>query len=357
MDEKPKAPAEPLPDYKEGNQRTGKFKIRVRRGLNFPEAKASDQYYVSVSIMWAEDGQGKPHVKDKKISKSKTVVGIQPEWNEDFTIETPDPEWCLMTIKLKKSSKLGLKKSTVGSVVDYASALRVNRVNRLQLFKKSCDPVGDAYLELEIKYLPEVIPRSEPKGTPAKVPPSNNKKNDNQPRQVPKDPHALPPNLEKSQLPLNRAMDEKPKAPAESLPDCKEGNQTPKDLKIRVQRGVNLPEAKDSDQYYVSMQVQEGSDTIRQQDKKVGKSKTIRGSQPEWNKDFTIKTTNPEECQMTIKVKKSAKLGLKESTVGFVKLDVSSLNDGLNKLQLYDKSNNPVGKACLEVEITSSAKV
>jgi Ca2+-dependent lipid-binding protein len=349
MDEKPKAEPQPLPDCKEGNQRTGKFKIRVRRGVNFPEAKASEKYYVSVSIMWVR-------VQDKKINKSKTILGIQPEWNKEFTIETPDPEWCLMTIKLKKSSKLGWETSTVGSVVVYASALKVNQVNRLQLYKASRNPEGSC-LELEIKYLPEVIPRSEPKGTPAKVPPSNNKKNDNQPRQVPKDPHALPPNLEKSQLPLNRAMDEKPKAPAESLPDCKEGNQTPKDLKIRVQRGVNLPEAKDSDNYYVSMRVQEGRGTIRKQDKKVGKSKTIRGSQPEWNKDFTIKTKNPEECQITIKVKKSSKFCLKKYTVGFVKLDVSSLNDGLNKLQLYDKSNNPVGKACLEVEITSSAKV
>lgn len=119
--------------------------------------------------MWAEDGHGKTHVQDKKISKSKKVVGIQPEWNKDFTIKIPDPEWCLMTIKLKKSSKSGLKKSTVGSVVVYASALKVNEVNRLWLFKQSRDPVGNAYLELEIKYLPEVIRRSEPKDTPAKV--------------------------------------------------------------------------------------------------------------------------------------------------------------------------------------------
>ena len=152
-------------------------------------------------------------------------------------------------------------------------------------------------------------------------------------------------------------MDEKPKAPAESLPDCKEGNQTPKDFKIRVQRGVNLPEAKDSEKYYVAMMVQEGRGTIRKQDKKVGKSKTIRGSKPEWKKDFTIMNTNPEECKMTIKVKKSVKLGLKKFMVDFVKIDASSLNDGLNKLQLYDESHNPGGTACLEVEITSSAKV
>ncbi|EFX82224.1 hypothetical protein DAPPUDRAFT_101700 [Daphnia pulex] len=357
IDRKPKTEPEPLADTMEGNKTPGKFKIRVLRGVNFPEAKDSDKYYVSVSIMWAEDGRGKTHVQGKKINKSKTILGIQPEWNKDFTIETPDPEWCLMTIKLKKSSKLGWETSTVGSVVVYASALKVNQVNRLRLFKQSRNPVGNTYLELEIEYLPEVIPRPEPKDTPAEVPPSNNKKNDNQPLHKPKDPHALPPNPEKSQLSQKRAMDEKPKAPAKSQPDCKEGNQTPKDFKIRVQRGVNLPEAKDSDQYYVSMRVQEGRGTIRQQDKKVGKSKTIRGSQPEWNKDFTIKTTNPEECQMTIKVKKSSKFCLKKSTVGFVKLDVSSLSDGLNKLQLYDESHNPVGKACLEVEITSSAKV
>jgi Ca2+-dependent lipid-binding protein len=40
------------------------------------------------------------------------------------------------------------------------------------------------------------------------------------------------------------------------------------------------------------------------------KSKTMRASQPEWNKNFTIKTQNPESCLMTLKVKKSSELGL-----------------------------------------------
>jgi hypothetical protein len=80
-------------------------------------------------------------------------------------------------------------------------------------------------------------------------------------------------------------------------------------------------------------------------------TKTIRGCQPEWNKDITIDTQNPESCLITIKVKKSSKFGLKKSTVGFVKLYVSSLNDDVTEtMQLYDEDHNPVGEACLKVE-------
>jgi hypothetical protein len=191
---------------------------------------------------------------------------------------------------------------------------------------------------------------------PSKV--QSNKSTDNQFLHKPGDRQVLPSNSEKSQLPQkqNGAMDEKREEPP-PLPVCEEGNQKPfKHFKIRFKRGVNLPKAKDYDKYYVSMRVEQCRGMNRVQDNKI-KTKTIRGSQPEWNKDFTIKTHNPEECRMTIKVKKSSILGLKTSTVGFVKLDLSSLDDGINKLQLYDKSYNPVGKACLEVEITSSAKV
>ncbi len=124
---------------------------------------------------------------------------------------------------------------------------------------------------------------------------------------------------------------------------------TPKHIEIRVLKGVNFPGAKETDQYYLSMRVEEWRCQICDQDQKV-KSKTVRGSQPGWNKDFTIKTQNPEGCLMTLKVKKSSRLGLKTSTVGFVKLYVSSLFDGLTELQLYGEDYNPVGDAFLEVE-------
>jgi hypothetical protein len=159
----------------------------------------------------------------------------------------------------------------------------------------------------------------------------------------PGDPHALPPNPEKS--------------------DCNAGNQTPKHFNVTVLRGVNLPEAKekDSDKYYlsVSTRVQEWGGKIREQDKnnkKVSKTKTIRGSQPEWNQDFPIKTLNPEACLITIKLKKSSKLGLKKSTVGSVRIYVSALEvNQVYKLQLFKNNFYPIGKACLEVEILNSS--
>ncbi|XP_046649303.1 uncharacterized protein LOC124340741 [Daphnia pulicaria] len=536
MDEKAKAP-EPLRDCKQGKRTPKHFKIKVVRGVNFPEAKDSDKYYyVSMRL---EEWHGMNRVQFKKI-KTKIIHGSQPQWNQNFTIKTRNPEKWVMVIKLKKLSKWGLKTSiTVFSFVICVSQLKVNEINRLKLY--DCySPVGHACLEVEYKidYLPEVIPSSkivsEPKETPAEVPPSNeheletdeknpepknptenlqqtiddgknvtnedavgdtellekaketileeseqveeqpskaqfrdnygdpqvqsqipekpellndqtmdekpeepspeivskpkdtpeavepasneqfetdekrpepeslnenlqqtiddtrnvtkedpvvetklleiaeetiipeeieqveeqpskaksNKSADNQFRNKPGDRQVLPSNSEKSQLPQkqNGAMDEEREVP-QPLPVCEEGNQKPlKHFKIRFLRGDNLPKAKDSDQYYVSMRVEQCRSMNRVQDNKI-KTKTIRGSQPEWNKDFTIKTHNPEECRMTIKVKKSSILGLKTSTVGFVKLDLSSLDDGLNKLQLYDKSYNPVGKACLEVEI------
>jgi hypothetical protein len=87
------------------------------------------------------------------------------------------------------------------------------------------------------------------------------------------------------------------------------------------------------------------------------KSKTIRASQPEWNKNFTIQTQHPESCLMTLKVKKSSIFGLKTSTVGFVKMAVSDLMHDENgqvsalKMQLNDESNNPVGEAYLELDM------
>jgi hypothetical protein len=116
-------------------------------------------------------------VKSKKI-KTKSVRGSQPEWNEDFTIKTRNPERWMLTIKLKKSSTLGLNTSiTVGSDVICVYALKANEVNSLTLYDECYFPVGKARLEFQIDYLPEIIPRPkisfEPKGTPAEVPSSS----------------------------------------------------------------------------------------------------------------------------------------------------------------------------------------
>jgi hypothetical protein len=142
--------------------------------------------------------------------------------------------------------------------------------------------------------------------------------------------------------------------------ECEEGDQTPKHFNVRVLRGY-LPEAKDSDKYYlsVSTRVQEWGGKIREQDKnnkKVSKTKTIRSSQPEWNKYFPIKTLNPEACLITIKLKKSSKLGLKTSAVGSVRIYVSALEENqVYKLQLFKNNFYPIGKAYLEVEILNSS--
>jgi hypothetical protein len=183
----------------------------------------------------------------------------------------------------------------------------------------------------------------------------SNKSTDNQFLHKPGDGQVQPQIPEKSQLLQNRAMDEKPEA-TELFFDCKEENRKPQNFQIKVVRGVDFPKAKNSNKYYVSMQVEDLHGLIRDQVKKM-KTKIIRGSQPEWNQNFTIETQNPEKWMLTIKLKKSSIFGLKTSTVGFVELDVSSLENGLNKLQLYDKSYNPVGKACLEVEIKYLQKV
>ncbi|EFX74568.1 hypothetical protein DAPPUDRAFT_108769 [Daphnia pulex] len=403
---------------KTGNPNPKHFQIRVLRGVDLPEAKDSEEYYVSVSTRvqkWC--GKIREH-DNKKVSKTKTIRGSQPEWNKDFTIKTQNPEECLITMTLKKSSKLGLKKSTVGSNVIYVSDIKVNQVNRLRLFKQIFKPLGNAYVEFQIVYpLPEVIPSpenvSKPKETPAEVRPSNeqletdeknpepksptdnlhqtidddkimtnkdpvlsetdellemaeetiipeveqqqtkakSKTTDHQPRLITKDPHALPPNPEKSQHPQkqNGTMDEKPEA-AEPHPDCKQGKRTPKNFQIKFVRGVNLPEAKDSDQYYVSMRLEEWHGMNRVQSKKI-KTKIIRGSNPEWNQNFTIKTQNPEKWMMVIKLKKLSKWGLKTSitvfsfVIGVHKMKVNEIN----RLKLYD-CYFPAGNACLEVE-------
>jgi hypothetical protein len=222
-------------------------------------------------------------------------------------------------------------------------------------YKTNEDPVVESKL-LEIAE--ETIIPEESEQVEEQPPKAQSQSTDNKFLHKPEDPQVLPSNSEKSQLPqkLNGAMDEKPEKP-QPLPVCEEEKQKPlKHFQIRIVRGVNLPKAKESDKYHVSMRVEQWRGMNRDQDNKI-KTKIIRGSQPEWNKEFTIKTQNPEDCRMTVKVKKSSILGLKTSTVGFVKLDLSSLDDGLNKLQLYDKSHNRVGDACLEVEIHRPAEV
>lgn len=132
------------------------LKIRVLRGVNFPKAKKSHHYYVSMRL---EEWNGSNRVQFKKI-KTKTTRGSQLEWNEDFTIETRNPEKWFMTIKLKKVSKLSLKTTTVGSDVICVSELKVNQVNRLKLYDDCYYPVGKACdLDVEIKYLPDSQPR------------------------------------------------------------------------------------------------------------------------------------------------------------------------------------------------------
>jgi hypothetical protein len=194
---------------------------------------------------------------------------------------------------------------------------------------------------------------------------TQSKTTDNQPRLITKDPHAYPPNPEESKLPQkqNGAMDEKPEA-AEPLPDCGEGNRKPQNFQIKVVRGVNFPEAKDSDKYYVSIRVEEWHGMNRVQSKKI-KTKIIRGSQPEWNQNFTIKTPIHEGSMMTFKVKKLSKSFWKTSsiTVGSAVIYLSCCDDSLTHLRLYDNpvSRNPVGnsvgQAFLEVEIPSPAEV
>jgi hypothetical protein len=414
MDEKPEA-TELFFDCKEENRKPQNFQIKVVRGVDFPKAKNSNKYYVSMQV---EDLHGLIRDQVKKM-KTKIIRGSQPEWNQNFTIETQNPEKWMLTIKLKKSSIFGLKTSTVGFVELDVSSLE-NGLNKLQLYDKSYNPVGKACLEVEIEYLPEVIPSpeivSKPKETLAEVPPStgheletkekkpeaeslndnlqktiddtgnvtnkdpvlgetepleiaketiipekneqvekqpskaqSNRSIDNQFRHKPGDRHALPPNTEKSQLLHDRATDEKREAP-EPHHDCEKGNRKNyREIQIRVIGGVNLPEAKEN--YYVSMQVDVWYGMIHFQSRNF-KTKTIRGSQPQWNKQYTSTITeHPEKWMLTMKLKKSSILGLKTSTVGFVKLDMCSLENGLNKMQLYDETHNSVGKACLEVEI------
>ncbi len=86
-------------------------------------------------------------------------------------------------------------------------------------------------------------------------------------------------------------------------------DKTPKNVEIKVLIGDNFPEDKDSDKYFVSMWVEEWRCEICDQDRKA-RSKTIRGSKPEWNQDFTINIRNPEEshghqsksCRLLVRV-------------------------------------------------------
>jgi hypothetical protein len=156
-------------------------------------------------------------------------------------------------------------------------------------------------------------------------------KNDNQPRHTPKDPHPLPPNPEEV--------------------DCEDAEiDKPKQIKIRVLRGENLPETKDK--YYVSMRGEEWHDRICVQSKKI-KTKPIRGSQPMWIENFTIETRNPERWMLTIKLKKSSALDSNTSiTVGSGVIDVSNLLAyQVNRVKLYDNKYYPVGKRCVDLEI------
>lgn len=60
---------------------------------------------------------------------------------------------------------------------------------------------------------------------------------------------------------------------------------TPKHVEIRT-KGFNIPEAKESDRCYISMRVKEWRGGKWNHHKKI-KSKMIRGSDPEWNQDFS----------------------------------------------------------------------
>ncbi|EFX74565.1 hypothetical protein DAPPUDRAFT_108766 [Daphnia pulex] len=93
-----------------------------------------------------------------------------------------------------------------------------------------------------------IIPEVEQQQTKAK-----SKTTDHQPRLITKDPHALPPNPEKSQHPQkqNGTMDEKPEAATEPLPDCEEENQTALEPKETIPAESNKecppPEAEEVD--------------------------------------------------------------------------------------------------------------
>jgi hypothetical protein len=105
------------------------------------------------------------------------------------------------------------------------------------------------------------------------------------------------------------------------------------------------------------MRVEEWRNEICNQVKKA-KSKKFLGSALEVNQKFTIDTRNPEKCFLTLKVKKTSKLGLETSTVGQIKMTVSDLMDIISRkhshliwLPLSDESGNPVGEALLEMDI------
>ncbi len=169
---------------------------------------------------------------------------------------------------------------------------------------------------------------------------------DNQPGLKPDDTaHALLKNQEKFYL-----FDKKDSQTGDKLPIVVETKL--KDVNIILLRGINFPEANIFAKYYVFMQVSENPENNR----KKG-IKTIHRRKPEWNPSWYFQTYNPEKCRVKFEIKKSSKLGLKTSSVGFVETNVANLMDitrmhsDIIRMQLYDKSHNPVGKACLEMKI------
>jgi hypothetical protein len=82
----------------------------------------------------------------------------------------------------------------------------------------------------------------------------------------------------------------------------------------------------------------------------------FRSSAFEVNQKFVIDTRNPESCLMTLKVKKSSKLGLETSTVGLIRMNVSDFRfDGHYQLEALEPhlvatmrrvSQSPVGTVC-----------
>jgi hypothetical protein len=208
---------------------------------------------------------------------------------------------------------------------------------------------------------PQIPEKLGPKDIPAEVIPQSNEQLETNEKKP--EPESLTDNLQETIYDSTINVNSEDPEPGETeLHEEEEDEEdesdinSPKHIEIKVVRGVNFPEAKDSDKYYVSVRIEEWRGEICYQDKKF-KSKTIRGSQPEWNQDFTIQTQHPESCLMTLKIKKSSKLGSKTSTVGFFKMAVSDLMQNENSqvsaltIQLNDEYYNPVGEACLELEM------
>ncbi|EFX74572.1 hypothetical protein DAPPUDRAFT_108774 [Daphnia pulex] len=389
----------PLPDCGEGNRTAPKnFQIKFVRGVNLPEAK--DNYYVSIRVdVWLGmiHVHSKKH-KTKTIRGSqpqwnKDLTSIKTQNPEKWMLTIKVKKSSIFGLK---TSTVGFVKLDMYSLENGLNKLQLYDESHNPVGKSCLElEIKIEYPLTEVIPSPEIV--SKPKDTLAEITSSNvrfemdkkrpepeslsdnlqktiddtgnvtnkdpvlsetdellemaeetiipeveqqptkaqSKTTDNQPRLITKDPHASPPNPEKSQLVQNGAMDEKREA-TEPLPDCEEGNRKPKNFQIKVVRGVNFPEAKDSDKYYVSIQVEEWHGMIRDQVKKI-KTKIIGGSQPEWNQKFTIKTRNQEGSMMTFKVKKSSKSFWKTSsiTVGSAVIYLSCCDDSLTHLRLF----------------------